>query len=200
MRTVSNFLSRAGATSKSETSPGPADRQQSIDPPEDHGNAFAAIGTRIGEDNEALRNLLIDTGHQFSAVDDLKETIGKLVEPLYKLMGTLEHEKSDNASLRGVLAESRASHETLRAEFQVLGKKSSELEDDNERLRRDLASAQHTIGEDEGDKARLSDEIATVRIAVANLERQLGEESSSVRVLGDENQLLLERAGTADNV
>src|ERR1700733_6683558 len=198
MRTVSNFLSRAGVTSKSETSPGPADRQPNIDRPEDHGNAFAAIGTRIGEDNEALRNLLIDTGHQFGAVDDLKDTIGKLVEPLHKLMSTLEHEKSDNASLRGALAESRASHETLRTEFQVLGNKSSELEDDNERLRRDLVSAQQTIGEDEGAKARFSDEIATLRIAMADLERQLGEESSSVRVLGDEKQLLLERAATAD--
>ncbi len=198
MRTVSNFLSRAGVTSKSETSPGPADRQPNIARPEDHGNAFAAVGTRIGEDNEALRNLLIDTGHQFGAVDDLKDTIGKLVEPLHKLMGTLEHEKSDNASLRGALAESCASHETLRTEFQLLGKKSSELEDDNERLRRDLVSAQQTIGEDEGAKAKLSDEIATLRIAMANLERQLGDESSSVRVLDDEKQLLVERAATAD--
>jgi chromosome segregation ATPase len=198
MRTVSNFLSRAGVTSISETLAAPAGKQQSTNRSEDHGKVFTTIGARIGEDNETLRNLLIDAGHQFSALDDLKGTLGKLVEPLHKLMDALEREKSDNASLRGTLAESRANHETLRTEFQRLGQKSSELEDDNERLRRDLAAAQRTVGEHEVDNAKLGDEIATLRLATANLERQLGEENSAVRALGDEKLILLERAGTAD--
>jgi chromosome segregation ATPase len=198
MRTVSSFLSRAAVTSISETFPVPAVRQQSASRSEDHGKALESIGERIGEDNEVLRNLLIDTGHQFNALDDLKETLGKLVEPLNKLMGALEHEKSDNAGFRGALAASRASHETLRTEFQILEEKSSELEDGNQRLRRDLVSAQQTAGELEDDKVKLAGELAAVRVALANCERQLGEEASSVRALGDEKQLLLERVSTSD--
>jgi crescentin len=198
MRTVSNFLSRASVASISETPPQPVSRQDGPGRPEDHGKALAGIGARIGEDNEALRNLLIDTGHQFNAVDDLKETLGKLVEPLHKLMGTLEHEKSNSASLRGALAESRANHETLRTEFQVLGEKSSELEDENARLKRDLVSTQQIVGEHEADKAKLGDEIGTLRIALANREKQLGEESRIVQALTDEKQMLVERASTTD--
>jgi crescentin len=199
MRTVSNFLSRAGLTSIPEPFPVLAAAERHCgDCPQDHGKALTAVGARIGEDNEALRNLLIDTGHQFSALDDLKETFGKLVDPLSKLMGTLENEKYDNAALRAALAESRAGYEALRAEFQTLGDKSSELEDDNERLRRDLLSLQRAIVESEGETATLAGETATMRVALANLEKRLGEEISSVRALSDEKELLSERAGVAD--
>src|ERR1700680_493891 len=103
---------------------------------------FADIGARIGEDNETLRNLLIDTSHHINALHDLKDTFEKLVEPIGKTLWTREQEKSDNVSLRGTLADIRTSHETLHTEFHGLGKKSAELERDNERLRRDLALVQ----------------------------------------------------------
>jgi len=199
MRRVSDFLSRAGVAPTPERLTVLAGKQQNANRAEDNGKPnFADIGGRIGEDNEALRNLLIDTSLQFGAIDDLKETFGKLVDPLNKLLGTLEHEKFDNAGLRGALTELRASHEALREEFQAIEKKSSELESDNHRLTRDLTSTQQTAHELEGDKAKLSNEIATVRVAVANLEKQLGEHTNSVRALSDEKGLLLERADTAD--
>src|ERR1700733_11725901 len=205
MRRVSDFLSRAGVTSTPETLAALAGKQQqnpnrpeAIRPEENGKVTFADIGERIGEDNEALRHLLVDTGLQFGALDELKETFGKLVDPLHKLLGTLEHEKFDNASLRGALNELRAVHDALRTEFQALEKKSSELEGDNHRLARELTSTQQTAQELEGDQVRLSDEIATARVAVANLEKQLGEESSNVRALGDEKRLLLERADSGD--
>jgi chromosome segregation ATPase len=176
----------------------PAARQQSANRSQDYGNALESIGGRIGEDNEVLRNLLIDTGHQFNALDDLKETFGKLVEPLNNLMSALEREKSDNAGLRGALTASRASLETLRTEFQILEEKSSEMEDFSQRFKRDLLSAQQTAGDLEGDKVRLGGELAAARVALANLEKQLGEEASRVRALGDEKQLLLERTTTAE--
>src|ERR1700728_91891 len=198
MRKVSDFLSRAGVSSTPETLTVLPGKPRSPDRPEDDKSPFAHIGERVGEDNQALRHLLVDTGLQFGALDELKETFGKLVDPLHKLLGTLEHEKFDNASLRGALDELRAAHETLRTEFQALEKKSSELEGDNHRLARELTSTQQTAQELEGDKVRLSGEIATARVAVANLEKQLGEESSNVRALGDEKRLLLERADSGD--
>jgi|GEM_PF-438759 len=199
MRRVSEFLSRAGVSSTPETLAALSGKPQTANRPDDNGKStFAHVGERIGEDNEALRHLLIDTGLQFSALDELKETFGKLVDPLHNLLSTLEQAKFDNASLRGALTELRVSHEALRGEFEGLEKKSSALEGDNQRLTRELTSAQQSTQELEGDKVKLSGEIATMRVALANLEKQLGEEASNGRTLGDEKRLLLERADTAD--
>src|ERR1700688_2014064 len=160
MRRVSDFLSRAGIASTPDSLAVLTGKQSGQNRPENNGKShFTNIGERIGEDNEALRHLLIDTGLQFGALDELKETFGKLVDPLHKLLGTLEQAKFDNAGLRGALTEIRASHDALRAEFDGLEKKSSELESDNLRLTRELKSAQQSVQELEGDKAKLTNEI-----------------------------------------
>ena len=117
MRKVSDFLARAGVSSTPETLAALTGKPQNSNRPDDSGKStFANIGERIGGDNQALRHLLIDTGLQFSALDELKETFGKLVDPLHNLLSTLEQAKFDNASLRGALSELRSSHETLRTE------------------------------------------------------------------------------------
>ena len=199
MRKVSDFLARAGVSSTPETLAALTSKPQNSNRPDDNGKStFANIGERIGGDNEALRHLLIDTGLQFGALDELKETFGKLVDPLHNLLSTLEQAKFDNASLRGALTELRSSHETLRSDFEGLEKKSSDLEGDNHRLTRELTAAQQSTQELDSDKGKLTGEIATMRVALANLEKQLGEEANNGRSLGDEKRLLLERADTAD--
>lgn len=199
MRKVSDFLARAGVSATPETLAALTGKPQNANRPDDNGKStFANIGERIGGDNEALRHLLIDTGLQFGALDELKETFGKLVDPLHNLLSTLEQAKFDNASLRGALTELRSSHETLRNEFEGLEKKSSELEGDNHRLTRELTAAQQSAQELDSDKGKLSGEIATMRVALANFEKQLGEETNNGRSLSDEKRLLLERADTAD--
>ena len=86
----------------------------------------------------------------------------------------------------------------LRGEFETLEKKSSELDGDNHRLTRELGGAQQSVQDLEDEKVKLTSELATVRVAIANLEKQLGEESGNARTLGDEKRLLIERADTAD--
>jgi chemotaxis protein MotB len=199
MRKVSDFLSRAGVSSTSETVTVLPSKQPSTTRPEDSARSpFANIGERVGEDNEALRHLLIDTGLQFDALDELKTTFSKLVDPLHNMLGTLEQAKFDNASLRGALAELRTSHDSLRSEFEELKSNSSDLESDNQRLTRELTSAQQSVEELEGEKVKLTGELSAVRVAIANLEKRLGEEASNGRALGDEKRLLIERAETAD--
>jgi crescentin len=199
MGTVSDLLGLAGAKSTPDASAATAPDRRSDDHPANRDKAtFADLGARIGEDNEALRNLLIDTGHQLSTIDDLKETFGKLVDPLSNLLTALEQEKARNAGSEGALAAIRTSHETLRAEFQALEKKSSELESDNERIGRELVSAQQHARALDDEKAKLSGEISAARGAMAMLVKQLGEEASNVRVLSEEKKLVAERADTSD--
>ena len=79
---------------------------------ENHGEqTFADVGARVGEDNETLRNLLLDTDRRLSALDDLKEAFRNLVEPINSALQALEQEKTDNVALRNSLTELRASHE-----------------------------------------------------------------------------------------
>lgn len=196
MRTVSDLFSRGGAKLAPELASDT--EQRNADSPANCNKAtFADAGARIGEDNEALRNLLIDTSHQFSAIDDLKATFSKLGEPLNNLLTSLEREKAANASAKGALAAIRTSHESLRAEFQALEKKSSDLAGENARLGRDLEASLQNARTLEDDKAKVTGEISASRVAMAMLVKQLGEEASNVRVLTEKKGLLADHADTS---
>jgi hypothetical protein len=81
---------------------------------------FADIGARVGEDNETLRNLLIDTDRRIGALDELKEAFRNLVEPIGTALHALEQEKTDNFGLRNALGELRTSYDTLRGDYGAL--------------------------------------------------------------------------------
>ena len=160
--------------------------------------SWAELGSRIGGDNEALRNLLVDTGRRIGALDDLKDAFGKLVDPIQKTLRVLEQEKSENVGLRGTLADLRASYETLRTEFNELGKRAAAAETEIERLRHELEGSQVVGRNAESAKVELSDELSTSRGRVAELERQLTQEIANVRTLTDENHSLSEHSSVAD--
>ncbi len=198
MGTVSDLRGLAGAKSTPDAASAPAPDQKSADHSASRDKmTFADLGARIGEDNEALRSLLIDTSHQLSTIDDLKDTFGKLVDPLSNLLTTLEQERADNAGSQGALAAIRTSHEMLRAEFRTLEKRSSELEGDNERLGRDLEQAQQNARALEEEKAKLNGEVSAARGAMAMLVKQLGEEAGNAWLLNEEKRLLTERTETS---
>jgi len=203
MGTVSDLLSLAGAKSKSDAFPAQTPIQPSAEPPAplaplDKPLSLADVGARIGEDNEVLRNLLMDTTHHLSALDDLKETFNRLVEPLNNTLTSLEQERADNASARGALAALRSSHETLRGDYQRLERRSSEMDGDNERLRQDLESALSHARDLEADRAKLSSEIAGGRAAMAMIVKQLGDETGHVRALTEEKKHLTELVEISD--
>ena len=63
------------------------------------------LGSRMGEENEALRNMLSDAGRKIGELDELKQAFGKLVNPFNATLRALEEEKSQTLSLSGMLAE-----------------------------------------------------------------------------------------------
>ena len=87
---------------------------------------FSDVGSRMGEENEVLRNLLTDTGRKIGELDDLKEAFDKLVAPFNSTLRALEQEKSQTLSLSGMLAEARTAYETLRNEFYQIEKKGND--------------------------------------------------------------------------
>src|ERR1700758_2511171 len=104
MRTITHFLARKGVASTSAAfavptpaKPGSPTAEEPSEP------TLADIGARVGEENETLRNLLIDTDRRIGALDDLKDAFRNLVEPIGSALQALEHEKSDNVGLRTAL-------------------------------------------------------------------------------------------------
>ena len=73
----------------------------------DHINVehFSDVGSRMGEENEVLRNLLTDTGRKIGELDELKEAFDKIVQPFNRTLRALEQEKSQTLGLTGMLAE-----------------------------------------------------------------------------------------------
>src|SRR5215510_1924585 len=148
---------------------------------------LADIGARVGEENETLRNLLIDTDRRIGALDDLKDAFRNLVEPIGSALQALEQEKSDNVGLRNALAELRAGHESVRTEFSAPEKRAAELESAGEELSRELTLVQQAARGLEGDKTELTSEIVAVRAETAN-----------GRALSEANQILVDHANGAD--
>jgi crescentin len=196
MGTISDFLGRRGVTS-APLLVTPSPQQQNTDIAANE-PTFADLGARLGEDNEALRNLLIDTGRRITALDDVKDAFQNLVEPIGSALQALERESSDNVGLRNALAELRSSHETVRTECQALEKKVTDRENDNQSLSRELALVQQVAHGLESTKAELSSEVAAARAEIANLESQLAHETADARALGEANRLLVEDGNGAD--
>src|SRR5256886_7054743 len=191
MRTISDFLARKGVGSTSFPSPAsakilPSRGEQRSEP------TFADIGARVGEENETLRNLLIDTDRRIGALDDLKDAFRNLVEPIGSALQALEHEMSDNVGLRNALAELRAGHESVRSEFSALEKRAAELESAGEELRRELTLAQQAVRGLEGDKTELTSEIVAVRAGIPQIEGPIALDTANGRALSEANQILVD--------
>src|SRR5262245_50227637 len=134
MGTISGFLGRKGTAPASPVLPASASPVQQIpsSTAENNEPTFADLGARIGEGNETLRNLLIDTDRRITALDDVKSAFRNLVEPIGIALRALEQEKTDNVGLRNALAEVRTRHDTTRGECQALEKRAAESESDNQ--------------------------------------------------------------------
>ena len=90
--------------------------------------SYSDIGSRMGEENESLRNLLSDTGRKIHELDELKEAFEKIVDPFNSTLRALEQEKSQTLNLGNRLDEARAAYETLRNEFYQIERKATSLE------------------------------------------------------------------------
>jgi len=166
---------------------------------EPHGiENFSDVGSRIGEENEILRNLLTDTGRKIGELDQLKEAFDKIVAPFNSALRALEQEKSQTLGLTGMLNESRAAYETLRTEFYEVEKKATALEAEAERLRIDLELARESNRALESTQLELSNEVSSRSTKITELERQLSQESTQRRSLSETSLALQEQLDSAE--
>ena len=156
------------------------------------------VGSRIGEENEALRNLLFDTGRKINELDDLKIAFEKIVDPFNNALRALEQEKSQNLSLDAQLQESRATTDALRAQFYAVEKKATLLEAENERLREDLELARETARSLETQRNDLSQQITNQNAHIGELERELAQETTQRKTLAENKRSLTDQLDSSE--
>ncbi len=197
MAKLSDFFGRKDEPADERFAP-PSMAKKGHDDDQPLHESFAEIGERIGEENEALRNLLVDTGRKIGELDDLKDAFGKIVSPFNKTLRALEQEKSQNLSLKDTLDESRGAYETLREHFYAVEKKATALETESERLREDLELSRETVRGLESNRIELSNEIAARQTQIAEIERQLAQETAQRKSLSENKRTLTDQLDAAE--
>src|SRR6266404_4330371 len=114
---------------------------------------FFPAATQLGHENETVRNLLIDAEHKIGELELIKNSIGKLVDPVSKTLRAYEETKNEKLSLQNVLNTTRIAQNKLREDLANAEKKARSLEAESLRLRDILASAQQTVAAHEKTKA-----------------------------------------------
>ncbi len=158
---------------------------------------FSPAG-QIGEENEVVRNLLLDAEFRIGELDAIKSTFGKLVDPINKALRQVEVEKAEKISLQTILNNTRTAHGKIRTELAGAEKKIAGYETEAARLKQELAAAQQTLRALEGIKTEQAVEIASQRARLLDLERRLQQEILQKDSMRDEARRFGERLAAAD--
>jgi chromosome segregation ATPase len=156
------------------------------------------LGSRIGAENEGLRGLLIEASRKFEELDALKATFGDIVTPVGEMLRELEQEKSQNASLRNLLAEVRSNLDALRAEHVQTEKERAAFKQENALLRQEIGAVRQEVQALDSLRAQLSDEAASQQGQIAQLERQLSAETTQHQAIADAHRQLTDEIQAAD--
>lgn len=200
MKRLTGFFGRTAHSNGSANSAPPDTASQpptTIQSPIDEAG-LENLGSRIGAANEGLRGLLIEASRKFEELDALKATFGNIVTPVGDMLRELEQEKSQNASLRNLLAEVRSNLDALRAEHVETEKERAALKQDNTLLRQEIGAVRQEAQALDSVRAQLADEVTAQHSQIVQLERQLSAETTQHRALADAHRQLTDEIQAAD--
>jgi len=159
---------------------------------------FSVLGARVGGENEALRNLLLNASTKINELDAIKDAVNQLADPVGKALAAYETEKSEKVALQTVLNNTRTAYGKLRNELADIEKRHSATQSECLMLRQELAGTQDLLKAAEATKAEISIDIAARRAQIGELEGRLAQEGGDNRALRDENKRLDDRLVTAE--
>jgi crescentin len=183
------FLARKSGNAAKPNEPATA----SENPLELDEELFSSLGARMGGENEALRNLLLDANSKINELDTIKSAVGKLVEPVGKALRDFEAEKTEKVGLQTVLNNTRTAYGKLRNEVGDLEKKLAAADRECQTLRQDYAAAHSLLHTLETTKTDFTIDIASLRAHIADLESNLAQRTGETIALREENKRFDER-------
>jgi crescentin len=194
MRKIGGFLSRKPVIAEV----GPVPTPQPANPLELDEELFSALGARVGGDNEALRNLLLNASNKINELDAIKDAVTQLAEPVAKALAAYETEKSERVGLQTVLNNTRTAYGKLRNEMADIEKRHAASQSECLLLRQELISTQDLLKAAETTKAEIAIDVAARRAQIGELESRLAQEGGDNKVLRGENQRLDDRLVAAE--
>jgi chromosome segregation ATPase len=159
---------------------------------------FSALGARVGGENEALRNLLLNASNKINELDAIKDAVAQLADPVAKALVAYETEKSEKVGLQTVLNNTRTAYGKLRNEMAELEKRHTATQSECLLLRQELIGTQDLLKAAEATKAEIAIDVAARRAQIGELESRLGQEAGDNSVLREENQRLDDRLNAAE--
>lgn len=138
---------------------------------------FLPIARQLGEQDEAIRDLLADAEHKRDELETIKRAIGKLVEPVNQKLRTLDE-------VSGELGTAKNQITTLEGECVT--------------LRKALAEAQQKSTALEAVKAEQATDLAARHAQIADLQSRLLQQTGELQAARDESHNLSERLTAAD--
>jgi chromosome segregation ATPase len=159
---------------------------------------FFPIATQLGEENEVVRNLLIDAEHKITELEIIKNSLGRLVDPITKTLRAFEEAKAEKLNLQSVLNNTRIAYSKLREDFATAEKKAATLDTECIRLREVLTVAQQTVAALESTRTEQSAELTTRRAQITELQRMVQKQATDLQLTREESLRNAERATAAD--
>jgi len=194
MGKLGGFLSRKPVVSEIRPVPTPLPEN----PLELDEELFSVLGARVGGENEALRNLLLNASSKINELDSIKDAVAKLADPVAKALVAYETEKSEKIGLQTVLNNTRTAYGKLRNEMADLEKRQAATQSECLMLRQELISTQDLLKSAEATKQEVSIDVAARRAQIGELEVRLGQANGDNQALREENLRLDDRLIAAE--
>ena len=159
---------------------------------------FFPLATQLGQENEGIRNLLIEAEQKIAELENVKRLIGNLIDPVTKALRNYEEVKGEKLNLQSSLSTVRVTHNKLRENLANAEKRAAMLDTECNQLR-DIASvAQQSAAALERTRTEQTAEITARRAQVTELQRRVQQQGSELQLTRDENRRLADRFATAD--
>ncbi len=159
---------------------------------------FFPIASQLGEENEAVRNLLIGAEHKLNELDEIKKSVRALIEPVSKTLRAFEAAKGETLSLHSALNNARTANTKLRDDLAAAEKKSAVLEADGTRLRETLTLAQQSVSALESMRTEQSAELTARRAQIADLQQHVQQQAAELQAARQDAQRAEDRAASAE--
>ena len=159
---------------------------------------FFPIATQLGQENETVRNLLMDAEHKIGELENIKISIAKLVDPVCNTLRGYEETQSEKLILQRALNSTREVCNKLRDDLSAAENKATKFKIECTRLQEITTLAKQTIAGLERTKAEQLAELGVHRAHVAELQGLTQQQASDLRLTRDENLRLGERVVGAD--
>lgn len=159
---------------------------------------FVPVATKLGEENEAVRMLLLDAEHKIGELDTIKSSIAKLLDPVSSTLRNYEETKGEKLILQRALNNAQDVCTKLRDELAAMQKKAAAFKAECAHLQEAGVAARQNMAALERNNAQQLAELAEHRTRAAELQNLAQRQASELQLRRIENLRLGERAVAAD--